>query len=261
MQYINEKGIQTYYEVYGKIQNPSLLLLHGIGADHHMWDPQIDAFVSEGYHVIIPDLLAHGQSSKVSQLELGDWTNQLEGLLDFLEIQSVSIIGVSMGGVIAQYYVTNHSDRVHKIIVSDSFGELKTVSERLLGYSQVLGFNMFKLLGNKYLAKGMSFTYKSDFAYRAKEYFESTCQEIDLDQMILARKAINKIDILDKLKPLSITALVLVGSEFGKGFVSINRKIADALDSDLVILENSMDPSNLVNPEKFNEIVLTFLKS
>ena len=84
---------------------------------------------------------------------------------------------------------------------------------------------------------------------------------VDLNQMILARFAINQINVLDQLKSITIPALVIVGAEFGQFFIEINRKIADSLpNSEFIILEQSMDPSNLVNPVEFDKQVLRFLK-
>lgn len=255
----NDNGIITYYEEYGDRSKPSLLLLHGIGADNKMWNPQKELYANEGFHVIIPDLLAHGNSSKVKSLSLDDWSKQLEELMDFLTVKKVTLIGVSMGGVIAQHYITNNPERIERLIVSDSFGELKSVKEKILGFSQVVGFKLFKLLGNKALAKGMASTYKADYAHLAKKYFSDVCMEVDLDQMIMARKAINKIDVLEQLEKVRVPRLVMVGNNFGKSFRSINEKIAKSLGIQVVVLANSMDPSNLVNPVDFNNKVLQFL--
>lgn len=85
-------------------------------------------------------------------------------------------------------------------------------------------------------------------------------QKADFDQLIRARKAINKIDAIGKIAGERIPTLILVGDQFGKSFVDINRKIAQGIKgSQFVILENSMDPSNLVNPKAFNKAVLDFL--
>ncbi|QVK17661.1 alpha/beta hydrolase [Mycoplasmatota bacterium] len=255
----NQKGLRTYYEEYGEKCDPTILLIHGIGADNQMWRPQTELYASKGYHIIVPDMIAHGKSSRVNKLTLSDWTKQIEELLIHLNIHKVSIIGVSMGGVIALSFIVNYPDLVDKIIISDSFGELKTIPERILGFSSVIGYKLFKILGNKALAKGMESTYKADFAYRAKKYFKEICLEVDLKQMVLSRKAINQIAILDELNNHKFNAMVMVGSEFGKWFVKINKKIADSLGTDLIILQNSMDPSNLVNPDEFNKNVLEFL--
>jgi hypothetical protein len=85
--------------------------------------------------------------------------------------------------------------------------------------------------------------------------------EADFEQLTLARKAINKIDAIQKIKGEGMPTLVMVGDQFGEAFIKINRKIADGIEgSKFVVLSESMDPSNLVNPAAFNHEVLTFLK-
>ena len=138
---------------------------------------------------------------------------------------------------------------------------MKTLQEKILGVSQVIGFKIYKVLGGKMLAKGMASAYKAPFAKQAKEYFSQVSLDVDFDQLVLARKAINKIDAIGKIDGSQIPTLILVGDQFGKSFVEINRKIADGIKgSRFIILENSMDPSNLVNPEEFNREVLNLLR-
>ena len=244
----------------GNKANPAILLLHGIGADHLMWHLQIDVFADEGYFVIAPDLLGHGKTENVSGITLEGWNKQILEILYSYSIDSVILMGVSMGGVIAQNFAINHEHKVNQLILSDTFCELKSLKEKMLGYSQIVGFHIFKLLGSKMLSKGMASTYKDDFAYHAKEYFTSNDRIFDFRQLILARKAINTADFKAKLTSLRIPSLVLVGNEFGKDFVDINRKIADNLiNSKFVILDKAMDPSCLTNPQRFNKEVLSFI--
>ncbi len=47
MLFKHKNGTQTYYETYGERTSPSVLLIHGIGADHGMWAPQKDLLISE----------------------------------------------------------------------------------------------------------------------------------------------------------------------------------------------------------------------
>ncbi len=257
----NSDGTKTYVKEIGNTNNEALLLLHGIGADHKMWRPQLSVFAEHGYYVLAPDLLGHGQSSKVSTLELSDWEQQIDALLRHKKVPQCHLVGVSMGGVIAQFYAANNPERVNRLVLSDTFGELKTIPERLLGFSQVVGFWVYKLLGGKMLAKGMAAAYNAPFAEQAKEYFSQVSLNVDFDQLILARKAINKIDAIGKLDGDRIPTLVLVGDQFGQLFVEINRKIAKGIaGATFTVLKNSMDPSNLVNPDAFNSAVLRFLQ-
>jgi len=257
----NTDGTQTFYREFGDPANEAMVLLHGIGADHNMWRPQMEKFAGQGYFVLIPDLLGHGKSSKVKALELRDWENQINDLLRDKNINQCVLIGVSMGGVIALSFAVNNPDKVSKLIVSDTFGELKTFREKILGFAQVAGFRLYKVLGVKMLAKGMASAYKAPFAREAREYFSEVSLKADFDQLILARRAINKIDVIEKLRGINIPSLIMAGDQFGESFVEINRKIAVAIGgSKFVMLKEAMDPSNLVNPVEFNREVLTFLK-
>lgn len=257
----NSDGIETYLQAVGNSNNEAMVLLHGIGADHEMWQPQLQFFAEKGYYVVVPDLLGHGKSSKVSTLALRDWENQINELLLHLNVSQCILVGVSMGGVIAQSYAINHPDKVSCLVLADTFGELKTFAEKLLGFSQVLGFRLYQLLGARLLAKGMASAYKVPFAERAREYFGRVSLQVDFDQLVLARQAINKIDALGQIDGTRIPTLVLVGDQFGQSFVEINRKIAHEIKgSTFKVLKNSMDPSNLVNPDDFNQAVLQFLQ-
>lgn len=258
----NSDGTETFVKEAGNSNNKAIVLLHGIGADHKMWEPQIQVFSESGYYVLAPDLLGHGKSSKVNTLELRDWENQITNLLLQKGLSQCILVGVSMGGVIAQSFAMNNPEKVNKLVLSDTFGELKTFREKVLGFSQVIGFRMYKILGGKMLAKGMASAYKAPFAHRAREYFSQVSLNVDFDQLILARKAINRIDAIGKIDGDRIPTIVIVGDQFGKTFVEINRKIANGIKgSKFVILKNSLDPSNLVNTVDFNQEVLQFLQN
>ena len=257
----NADGTETFCREFGDPANEAMVLLHGIGADHNMWRPQMEEFAGKGFFVLAPDLLGHGKSSKVERLELEDWEKQIIDLLREMQKERCILVGVSMGGVIAQFFAVNNPEAVSRLILSDTFGELKTFRERLLGISQVVGFRLYKMLGAGMLAKGMSAAYKAPFAGQARDYFRGVSLEADFDQLILARKAINRIDVIGRLGGIDIPTLVMVGDQFGKSFLEINQKIADAVKgSRFVVLRDAMDPSNLVNPAGFNREVLTFLR-
>lgn len=246
----------------GKQEDPAILLLHGIGADHLMWHLQMDVFAHEGYFVIVPDLLGHGKTMNVSKLTLQDWNRQILDILNFYSVDKIIIIGVSMGGVIAQSFAVNYKNRVSQLIVSDTFCELKWMKEKTLGYSQIIGFRMFQLLGSKIFSKGMASTYKADFAQHARAYFSSDARLHNFRQLILARKAINKVNLREQLNTLNIPSLVMVGEGFGRNFVEINKKVANNIpNAKFMILEKAMDPSCLTNPQRFNKEVLTFIKA
>ncbi|MGD1859986.1 MAG: alpha/beta fold hydrolase [Leptolyngbyaceae cyanobacterium] len=262
MKITNTDGTETVYSALGNAANEAIVLMHGIGADHRMWQPQMAEFARNGLYVLAPDLLGHGQSSKVQHLELQDWEHQILDLLREHQKETCILVGVSMGGAIALSFAVNHPDRVSRLIVSDTFAELKTPLELALGLSQVVGFWIFKHLGAAAMAKGLVTTYQAPFAKLAKDYFAQVALDADFDQLIRARRAINRVDVIEQLRQLKIPTLVMVGEQFGSFFIEINRKIANAVTgAKFVVLNEAMDPSNLVNPANFNRTVLTFLQA
>ncbi len=254
-------GTETFYRTYGDPTDEALVLLHGLGADHRMWQPQVEPFTAAGYFLIVPDLLGHGRSSRAQTLTLRDWERQIAALLREESIEQCTPIGVSMGGVIAQSFAVHHPEKVSRLILADTFGEMKTLLEKAGGFAQLAGLRLCNLLGPQVLAWMMTKAYNPPFARKARAYFREVSLQADLDQLILARKAINQVDVLKDLSAVDVPALVLVGDQFGEWFIAINRKVAEALpESTFVILEKAMDPSNLVNPADFNREVLTFLR-
>jgi pimeloyl-ACP methyl ester carboxylesterase len=254
-----EPNVNINVKTYGKKENPAVIMLHGIGADHEMFSPQIDEFVEEGFFLIVPDMRGHGKSSKVNKLTLDDFSYDINEILKYFDIDKTIVIGVSMGGVIAQKLVVDFPEKVKKIIIVDSFGELSTLKEKLIGRFQLFGFKVFNYLPKKIGANLFASAYKG-VSDKAEEYFRKKSLDIDYNQLVLARKAINEIDIIKDLKNIDVESLVVVGGNI-EVMVKASKKIANALkNSKLVILDDSMDPSNLVFPEQFNKEVLRFIK-
>ncbi len=99
------------------------LLLHGKNFASDYWTPAIAGLLDAGYRVIVPDQLGFGQSSKPDRtytFELLAANTAL--LLDTLKITKVSVIGNSMGGMLAVHFARRYPDRVAKLILENPLG-------------------------------------------------------------------------------------------------------------------------------------------
>lgn len=247
-----------YYETSGNDTGPPVLLLHGIGADHNMFASQIVYLTAKGFRVIAPDLRGHGKSGKVKSLHLDDWAKDILELLDHLKIDQVNLLGISMGGVIALHFAVMYQSKVKSLIVADTFAELSSVIEKTIAKTQVLWFRIFKFLPSSMAAGMVASAYKK-ISREAETYFREVTLSADFSQLVLARKAINKINVTDQLKNINFPALVIVGDKV-RFMIPVNRKIADAIpQSEFHVVKNSMDPSNMVAPDKFNQLISGFL--
>ena len=110
---VRANGIEIYYEEAGS--GEPLLMIIGFGGDHQAWACQVPAFV-EKYRVITIDNRGAGQSDvpdvAYSTRMMAD---DAVGVLDALGIERAHVLGVSMGGMIAQEVALNHPRRVRSL--------------------------------------------------------------------------------------------------------------------------------------------------
>jgi len=132
-------GIEIEYELAGAERGRPLLMLRGLGTQLIQW-PQalLDGLVASGHHVVTPDNRDVGLSSHLDDAptpdigaivralragedpgvayRLADMALDVIGLLDALEIDRVHVLGISMGGMIAQQLAIDHPARVASLV-------------------------------------------------------------------------------------------------------------------------------------------------
>jgi pimeloyl-ACP methyl ester carboxylesterase len=101
----------------------SVMLFHGKNFAGYYWGNVIKGLIARGYRVIVPDQIGFGRSSKpyihYSFHLLSRFNRQL---LDSLRIQKVSILGHSMGGMLATRFALMYPDRMEKLLLENPIG-------------------------------------------------------------------------------------------------------------------------------------------
>ena len=123
-------NIEIYFETFGQPQNPAILLIMGLDAQSIMFtDDFINPLVKAGYYVIRFDNRDIGLSTwmndkwhRKTPYTLEDMAKDSVELLDYLHIAKASVIGVSMGGMIAQRITISYPDRVDCLVSIMSSG-------------------------------------------------------------------------------------------------------------------------------------------
>lgn len=109
-------AIELEYETFGDATDPTVLLIAGWGVQLITWHHELCAeLAGRGFHVVRFDNRDAGLSSKVedgTQYTLEDMAADAVGLLDVLGIDRAHVVGVSMGGMIAQSMAIHHRERV-----------------------------------------------------------------------------------------------------------------------------------------------------
>ncbi|MEW1836154.1 alpha/beta hydrolase [Microbacterium sp. NPDC079995] len=99
-----------------------VVLTHGAGLDHSMFEVQAAALIDHGFRVIVWDMRAHGQSTLAdgARFVARDALDDLDALLVECRAERAVLVGHSLGGNLVQAFAREHPDRVRGIIVIDS---------------------------------------------------------------------------------------------------------------------------------------------
>jgi pimeloyl-ACP methyl ester carboxylesterase len=112
-------GVELRVEVIGA--GPPLLLIMGLGASLETWVAQREAFAAR-FRVILFDNRGAGESeSPPPPWSVPDMAADAIGVLDALGVERAHVLGVSMGGMIAQEMAIRSPERIDRLIVAMSF--------------------------------------------------------------------------------------------------------------------------------------------
>ncbi len=116
---IEANGQTLYYEVHG--EGEPLLCVMGLAADVLAWTLQVPAF-SAGHRTVIFDNRDVGRSSMAGEdYEIADMARDALALADALELESFDLLGVSMGGAIAQEMACQAPERIRTLTLAVTF--------------------------------------------------------------------------------------------------------------------------------------------
>ncbi len=166
----------------------TVVLLHGKNFGGYYWTNVIQALTNRGFRVVVPDQIGFGKSSKpfihYSFHQMAAWN---KSLLDTLGIQKVSILGHSMGGMLATRFALMYPETIEKLLLEDPIGledyrtfvpyvnteaqyktELKSTAESIKKYYQSSYFTSWKPEYDELVRIGAGVTYSADYPRWAK---------------------------------------------------------------------------------------------
>ena len=115
----------AYMDVAPKQGNgKTVLLLHGKNFSGAYWQDTMTALLAEGYRVVAPDQIGFGKSSKPAHFQYSFQTlaDQTRRLLDTLKVDRVTVVGHSMGGMLATRFALMFPDRSDALVLVNPIG-------------------------------------------------------------------------------------------------------------------------------------------
>jgi pimeloyl-ACP methyl ester carboxylesterase len=126
--------IEWSYSEGGDKSKPKVMLVHGLSGSRDNWN-RVARYLTPYYHVIIPDLPAHGNTKVPADFDL-QIPNMVEALRRFTEAASINknlnVAGHSLGGAVAGLYSAQYFFDVQSLLLIDSAGVFKSTQSPYL---------------------------------------------------------------------------------------------------------------------------------
>lgn len=147
---------ETFLLAAGDPTNPPLILLHGSSMNSAMWIKDMEK-MSEHYRVYAPDLPGEPGRSSEEQLPFDrmDDVDWLRDVLAVLQIDQVSLVGLSLGGWLAAKFSIHHSQQVNKLVLLCPAGiggqnhEFKDIAMSLLMKGEAGVDELFRMINGE----------------------------------------------------------------------------------------------------------------
>ena len=247
-----------------------VLLVHGFTGAKDDFEEAVDRLADAGWHAVTADLRGHGNSEKPATEDAYDlelFADDLWALADALGWERFVLLGVSMGGMIAQVAALRHPERLDGLVLMDtSSGPPEGIdgSDVALGVAVVREHGMAVL---RELQDAREGPLETPAARRLREErpgwdeFEKTkflAASADM-WAAMAPEMVHQDDRLDRLATLSMPVLVIAGDQ-DRPFVGPSRRMAKAIpNARLVVIPDAGHSPQFENPEAWWQALTDFL--
>ncbi len=247
---------------FNKKDSIPIVLIHGVGLDHQMWNKQVD-YLNE-FSILTYDLLGHGKTPcDKDKLGLRDFSDQLLGLLDHLEIEKINLVGFSLGSLIALDFSSHFQNKVEKLILIGTTYK-RSDKERSLVLDR---YNQAKL--NKPISKQALKRWFSD------KYLVDNPKTYDLFMKILNKEPkdhknflkayelfANHHDNFEAIKTIDRKTLVMTGSDdVGSTPVMSKELVKDLVNSTYIEIKNGKHLCSIECADDVNIKIKNFINS
>jgi 3-oxoadipate enol-lactonase len=257
MPYTTTASTRIYYEIGGA--GPAVVLLHPVGLDYTCWGAQLAALASR-FQVLRVDLRGHGRSdTPPPPYSLSDYAADVHALLRELRLAPVHVLGLSLGGMVAQVLALEHPGDVRSLLPADTNSTLGPEARRAMverGEAAKRG-GMENILENT-LARWFT------PGFMGSEIVAQTRARLlaaNVEGWTAAWRAISELDTEPRLAEIRVPTLVIVGEGDLSVPVSRARAMADRIPGAVFhVVPGAPHMAPLENPDLFNPPVLEFLK-
>jgi 3-oxoadipate enol-lactonase len=241
--------------------HPAILLLHGLGADATSWTLQFPALTGGGYRPIATDTPGFGKSPYDGRgWSIRRMAAEMASLLEELQTGAVHVVGLSMGGTIAQLIALDYPHLTRNLVLVSTFSNLNPGS--LNGWFYFLQrFILVNTLGMTAQAKLVATRiFPEPHQAALREILVDTISHADRGAYLRAMSSLGLFNSVKRLAKIKVPTLVITGADDTTVTPTRQRLLVDGISTARqVIIQNAGHAVPVDQPERFNQELLVFL--
>lgn len=259
-------GCEMAYQDVG--QGPVIVFGHSYLWDSQMWAPQVEA-LSQHYRCIVPELWAHGDSdfAPSSTRSLTDYAQQILALMDHLDIETFSLVGLSVGGMWGTELVSLAPQRVNALALMDTFVGLEPEVTHKKYFAMLDTISQVQAVPAPIVDAVTPLFFANNVQQdnpQLADQFVQSLMALKGDKAVevarVGRMVFGRRDQIEDIEKFALPVLIAVGQEDKPRPVLESYLMHDCISgSELIQIPRAGHISNLEQPEFVTEMLKNFL--
>lgn len=255
-------GRRIAYDLLGPAHAPAVVLLHSVAADGGMWAEQVPALLAAGYRVLRIDMRGHGGSEATpGPYRIPDLARDAVAVTDRLALDRFHLIGLSIGGIIAQQIAVTHQPRLLSLMLCDTVASTPAAWPEAWAARVAVAKSAGSVapLADITTARWLTDDFKARNPARWTEIRDAIAA-LPLDGYLGAAAALMDFDFRAELPTLRVPTLVVCGAHDEGTPPALNREIAALIPGARYHeIPSARHLPNIEHPEAFNEVMVGWL--
>jgi 3-oxoadipate enol-lactonase len=243
--------------VEGNPEGPVLLFSNSLSSNLSMWNPQVEA-LKDRYKIIRYDSRGHGKSVAANEpYSMAQLGRDALAILDFLKIEKAHFCGLSKGGMVGQWLLTHHRDRIGKAVLANTAS--------LMGPADLWNGRIRNVRQN-----GMSSIVDATIErWFTKDFVERSPKEIAVVKTMIAATpalgycgccaAIRDMDQRESIRGITNPVLLVSGAHDPATTPAMMTAMRESIKGAAWVSLSASHISNLEQPEAFTKAMKEFL--
>lgn len=254
-------GIPQHYLDPHPAGTPAVLLLHGLGASGASWELQFPALSAAGLRPLAVDVRGFGRTPNPSRTwSPAQVARDMDALLSALSLESAHVVGISMGGVLAQQFALDYPHRVRRLVLVNTFARLQPdgVSGWLYFLYRFLLVHLISLEQQGRVVAQRIFPHPHQEALR--QALREQIRQAEPRTYRAAMRALGRFNALERLAELQMPVLVVTGSEDTTVPPAAQQELTQRIPHAQQVTISGAGHGVIADaPEAFNHALVTFL--